>query len=181
MNSVEAGPAQVARDEAIALELQRRMALQAAMQNEAQARRAQQQRRVVVQARPRDQPAELPPPSVMMTDPILDTLEAVGTSARDKVLQLWDRMNGKTSSGPRSQSSRQRAGGSYTAVATEPDDEEEDDSDEIAFDTSLTKRLAVEGEGDEDLDAVDGDGVELSNMSAPKQPSGTGGENKKTK
>ena len=151
VNSVQAGPAQVARDEAIALELQRRMAIQAAMEENARASRAQQQQRqqprqqprqqqprLVAQAQPRarnEGPSELPPPGVMMTDPILDTFEAIGNTARDNMLQLWDKMNGRPSR-PRTTRPKTVSGG-YQAVSTTADDEEEDE-DEIAFDSSLT-------------------------------------------
>ena len=85
-----------------------------------------------------------------MTDPILDTFEAIGTSARDKVRELWSRVSGKTSTGPRGSTARDRAAGTYEALATDDGPDTDDDDDEIAFDTSLTKRYAVDGDGDGD-------------------------------
>lgn len=96
--------------------------------------------------------------AIPMTDPILDTFEAIGTSARDKVRELWSRVSGKTSSGPRGSTARDRAAGSYEALAT--DYAEGDSDDEIAFDTSLTKRYAVDGEGE------DGEGEEEKDSGA---------------
>ena len=62
MNSVEPGPVQVAQDEALAMEVQRRLALQAAMEDQARARQQQQQ-----QARARAAAARPPPSSLLST------------------------------------------------------------------------------------------------------------------
>ena len=100
-----------------------------------------------------------------MTDPILDTFEAIGASARDKVRELWGRVSGRTSSGPRGSTARDRAAGSYEALATddaEGGSDDDGDDDEIAFDTSLTKRYAVDGDGDGNSDG-NGD-VEMTSV-----------------
>ena len=102
-----------------------------------------------------------------MTDPILDTFEAIGTSARDKVRELWSRVSGKTSSGPRGSTARDRAAGTYEALATDDGPDTDDDDDEIAFDTSLTKRYAVDGDGEGD---GDGDGaVEMTPVAGTEE------------
>ena len=82
--------------------------------------------------------------AIPMTDPILDTVEALGASARDKMKELWSKISGKTSSGPKNQSANQRAGGKYQALSTEDEDVFGDEADdEIGFDSSLTKRYTV--------------------------------------
>ena len=86
-----------------------------------------------------------------MTDPILDSMEALG----EKVKELWSKVSGKTSSGPRRQTAQQRAGGKYQALATGDDEEDDEDGeDEIGFDTTLTKRYAVDGEEGAEEDAA---------------------------
>lgn len=58
VNGIEPGPAQVAQDEALAMEVQRRLAIQAAMEDQARARQQQQARaRAAAAAAPRQPPS----------------------------------------------------------------------------------------------------------------------------
>ena len=58
VNGIEPGPAQVAQDEALAMEVQRRLAVQAAMEDQARARQQQQARaRAAAAAAPRQPPS----------------------------------------------------------------------------------------------------------------------------